>query len=92
MFADSLCKERARGRQGWDAHPRSLLAPQHTAVPAAGGVRACIASPPCLPTAHHAGHPREPVPGKLQMPGSSLCPCLLLQASASPEGGWAELC
>lgn len=59
MFADSLCKERVRGRQGWDAHPRSLLAPQHTAVPVAGCVRACIASPPCLPTAHHIGHPRE---------------------------------
>lgn len=29
MFADSLCKENERGRQGWDACPRSLLVPLH---------------------------------------------------------------
>lgn len=100
MFADSLCKENERGRQGWDARPRSLLVPlQALTVP-----RLCLHVqeqcrglsllwPPWSPTAILVGQlPRtahfwEPTMC-LVVVSVSVCST---KVSASPEGGQAEL-
>lgn len=92
MFADSLCKERERGRQGQEVHPRSLLAPLR--APAVPGL--------CLPVAggagdsHCFGHPGHPQPALLASKATkhpvavSISVCSP-EVSASPEGGRAEL-
>jgi len=93
MFADSLCEERERGRQGRDVHPRSLLAPLHApAVPVsvAGGAGG---SP-------RFGHPGHAQPASLasrpsdspfledhKAPGSGFH-CCLLSRSAGVSGRW----
>lgn len=77
MFADSLCKERERGRQGLDIRPRSLLAPlcapamPGLCLPVASSVGDSLLWPPWSPNAGltEQTHQKEPISGRLQCTG-----------------------
>lgn len=85
MFADSLCKENERGRQGWDARPKSLLVLcVHSPCPVSAstwlvvqGTLPALATPvthsqPCGPAAWDC-----PFLGAHNVPASGFCLCLL---------------